>query len=469
MNFRKTPFKLYVGLSVWSGLAYLFPTLFTIFSFFTLGLSSLIPTIWLYATLLLPVLLIRSNTPLSTLLKVASVILAIVVSYKPGQIQNAAIDREIEQLTKGDFITTASRKHKHILLVENYVHFEDRNDNSFSNAKCDKFCQRYLLNGDIATVTVHATDQYNKSKQATATYGFEKRERCPNIWNSTDDAIVDVALKVLDGFCVVHLPEAVFTEGLIVEKQHVSLDEHIFVQGINTSWAVRLFVSERVGNLNKPLAQVTSIQYTKANGILTISTYGSLFSTVSGWQTGGSLENNNPQTTEEFIEKYFQIKATPPPKKDGTSGFDVHSFNIIAPETTDVVFTMEDKSPLPFEELRIQAIGGWMERLPSKLRREKRNMSLEEVTLLKKIVGDLRMGDLSRGNEAIRHMVNTDRANIKLIAERFCKVLSLKTQTKSEELLSVILMEARDGSSNKIPQFRPSIEITAQVEKEYCS
>jgi hypothetical protein len=469
LEIRKTALAFYVGLSVWAALSYLAPPVFFVLSIFTLGLSLLFPTIWLYATLLLPVILLKSNKTLPLVLKAASILLTVFVSYGPAQIENEKVEQAVQELVKDDFIKSATKKHQHILLDDKYAYFDTKMKNPLHNVLCNKYCQRYLLNGDISTVTIKSTHQYNHSKTAEAVYALEKRERCPNIWSGMDDPIIDVALKSLEGICVVHLPNVQFTEGLIVEVQRLDLDKEIFVRRVEAPWANRVFVKERIGGTDKLLAQVTTISYVKASGVLTVSPYGSFLSTVSGWEVGGgTTEVKNTETPEEFIEKFYGIKATPPKRKDGTPGFDISSFNVIQPETALIKTALSDQSPLPFGQLRIEAIGGWMERLPGKWKNKSPSLREEDQSVLKQIIVDHRINDLSRGYTAIRQLLKAEPNTGELVAKRFCRLLDIQAWPVRIDPLAVMLKEHSSGSLEDFPRIQESKEITAQAKLEYC-
>src|SRR5665213_1469972 len=363
MLIRKQVLAYYLAISVVSLIAYVVPTLSAFLSLLTLGLFALIPNIWLYLTLLLPVVLFRSNSEAFLLLKAASIALTLYVGIGVPKQRNDKIDSAIAGLTKDDFNRPTTVQPTHLkFLVSSYYSSDDKK-NALKTSACDTICQRLLINGEVETVTLEARDNRSQQNVSTVTFKMERLARCPDAFATNDEAIVDTILQAIEGNCIVAIIGQDMTNGVQFESKWIDLDKNIFPEDSYVPRAVRYLVSEKLGDSLVPIAQVTSVRYRKADDVLMASPYGSFFTTVSGWHASGTPTTKNEFDFPTYIENKLKISALPPMASTGVRQVDMTAFNRIHLDTATVEKTLDDQSDATFNQDVTMAITSWAEYL----------------------------------------------------------------------------------------------------------
>ena len=291
MIIRRKVLVLYLWLTAAAVVALLNPKLWAIPSLLSLGLLSFVPMVWIYSTLLLPVLILRPNKGWILFGKAASVGLAALVAVGVPVFLNNAADRAIARATAGDFKRKPSAHPRHFNFVSTATTGRVERNDPLTTSRCDKLCQRLLLNKAVRTVTM----VYEERAEARSSVQFriEKRARCPEAFADSDDVIVDTVLNAIRGNCIVAEAGAKMNDGFVVRSDSIYLAESALNLGILPSKATRHLIWEKTGEALTPILRRTSIEYSRSGALFIPSHYYGFLTSVAGWRVAGEKASVN--------------------------------------------------------------------------------------------------------------------------------------------------------------------------------
>lgn len=405
----------YILLTIAAVTALLYPNFWAIPSILSLGLLSLVPAVWLYSTILLPVLLLRSSSSWAGFAKAASIGIAACVAVGVPFFLNAAIDRAADRATEGDFINRPAALVRHVTFVENSVSGNVRENDPLTITKCDKLCQRLLLNKSIETVTV----VFEKGGTATTLvqYRLESRTRCPEAFAAPGTAIIDTVRHAIEGECIIADVGRGMNNGLVL-KQIPLYPTDLLDLGSRSPEASRLLIWEKSGETLTPIVQRTSVEYFRSADLLIPVHYFGLLTTVAGWQVAGERAFINGASLAEFLEAELHISALPPMSDGGERQFDRPALNLIRLDSMTVSRLLDDTDNAPFNRDVTEAITGWVAGLAY---RKSGPPSEEETILVRRIISDHRISNLQSVGWTLFRQSQLAKDTSSDVVHRLCK------------------------------------------------
>jgi hypothetical protein len=282
MIFTRPLMIAYAALTAATALMVAAPKLAILASILTIGLGGLIPSIWLYASAMMPGLLLRRIGVHRSLAALVSISAAAALAIIPARIAAPHARQMVLELTADDFRNPLPHRPKRIELVREQVAFVKEGDDPIEHAACDEICQHLLLTRQVTAVTVTAHALVGKPP-IVVTYSLAAMARCPVVFDSQNSKILPSATRArIAGLCITPARGIGMTDGIRIRDQELTSRSVPTFSLISVKLARRVEVWERQHGADIPLLRSTETEIGTVSTPFTILPYGGLLTTVSG-------------------------------------------------------------------------------------------------------------------------------------------------------------------------------------------
>jgi hypothetical protein len=270
----------YAILTVVSTLFLAMPGLALPFIIFTLGAAALVPTLWLYATVLVPAYLLRrAGAPRLVAVPIGIVSVAL-LAVVPAQIGRPAANKIVADYVSTDFRRGLPTRPKSIEFVRRSNEYFRDGDNPLKHAVCDEICQRLLLTRQVQSVATRATA--SKGRSILVTYTIAEQERCPVAFAEGRYALPSTIRANIAGICIVPNIRLALENGVSIREEELERSSVPEFSLVSVKRARRLTVAEMRAGEEDPLLQTTEVSVGTAYTPFMIETYAGLLTTVRG-------------------------------------------------------------------------------------------------------------------------------------------------------------------------------------------
>jgi len=307
-------FIAYAVLTAVTALLVAMPPLTILVGVLTLGLGVLIPSIWLYATAMMPGLLLYRRGVHWAPAALVSIGAAAALTTIPAKIAAPRAEQALLELTSGDFRKPLPHRPEQIELVRDQVAFVRKGDDPVEHAACDEICQHLLLTRQVTTVTVIARALYGEAP-IVVSYSLTTMARCPAAFDIRHTRVLRSTTKArIAGLCITPSRGVGMSNGVSISQQELAYRSIPTFSLTTVKQARRVEISERRQGKDVPLLRVTNVEIASATAPFLIFPYAGLLTSVSGVgiQKGGRTVN--PQPLLAAMDK-LGFSLVPPEKR----------------------------------------------------------------------------------------------------------------------------------------------------------
>jgi hypothetical protein len=270
----------YAILTVISALFLAMPGLALLFIVVTLGGAALAPTLWLYATVLIPAYLLRrAGAPRLAAVPIGIVSVAL-LAVIPAQIARPAVQKIIAGYVADDFRRALPTRPTSIEFVRRSNEYFRDGDNPLKHAICNEICQRLLLTRQVQSVATRTTA--SKGRSILVTYTIAEQKRCPVAFAEGRYALPSTIKANIAGICIVPNNGLVLENGVSIREEELERNSVPEFSLVSVKRARRLTVAEMRAGEEDPLLQMTEVSVGTAYTPFMIETYAGLLTTVKG-------------------------------------------------------------------------------------------------------------------------------------------------------------------------------------------
>lgn len=466
MVIRKRTLYFYLVVSILTTTAFVLPTLWAIPTALTLGIAALVPSVWLYTTLLLPVLLVRAGGPWILLLKGLSIACTLYVGFVIPNQMNQRLSRLAAEDQSDSDLRSSTSKPEHIAFV-NRRSFPRDTDAEFQLTECDILCQRLLLNKAVKSVTIESHSVANSNKIASTTYTLEVANRCPEIFKrSSMGPLLDTVLHVVEGQCIVpHVAEP-FSNGLKFdfESKFVGEDPTAYYNEESASSNVSRLETTEFSNgvAVKTTVQSSTITNRYAVPLLAYIS-GNYFSSNARLKLLTVSSSTFIPSLPTILKIKYGIDSTPN-EKTSKHGQDLFAGSLVRVSEDTVKRLLDDNDPRQFDSMRRLAIVRWVAYANGKVPMFK--FYPQNRSTVSRIITDPRVTDLT----ALAWMLNLSASGSESFAPavrtRVCAKFDTETVASKKDMLGAYLKIS--GRSSEILPF-PKRQSLAELTIRVCS
>jgi hypothetical protein len=288
-------FIAYAALTAVTALMVAGPPLAILVGILTLGLGVLIPSIWLYVTVMMPGLLLHRSGVHWSLAVLISVTAAAALAIMPARIAAPRAEQTLLELTADDFHKPLPRGPERIELIRDQVAFVRKGDDPVEHAACDEICQHLLLTRQVTTVTVIAHPLYGKPP-IVVSYSLAAMARCPTVFDSRHANVLRSTTKArIAGLCITPARGIGMTDGISISERELAYRSVPTFSLTTVKLARRVEVSKRRQGEDIPLLRTTEVKIGSASAPFMIFPYAGLLTSVSGTGIAKDHRTVNPQ------------------------------------------------------------------------------------------------------------------------------------------------------------------------------